>query len=141
MNKKIIFLVFFTLLFANAFAQDSYYGFDESLFLIIEEGGVQYYVVEDSSNFDIAFFAIKINDYKRKRWYENEIIQRAIKEPRTGTQNTEGTQQIPQPIQDYGFTQENLQGYSKEANREYYVFYNWVTQDPNDLVTFVVQRQ
>ena len=141
MRKKIILLVLFLFISVNAFSQGSYYGLDDSLFLIIEEDNVQYFVVENSPNFDIALFAIKINDYKRKNWYENEVIQRAISEPGVEREDKEGVQKIPQPIQDYGFTQENLQGYRKESNKEYFIFYNWVTQEPDDLVTFVVQGQ
>ncbi len=124
----------------NASAQCLYCGTTDSFVFLIERDGRKYYIFDADHRFDPVFFAVKVNEYQKKPWYENEAVQRAIQESK---QVNEGAgaeaQEIPQPLKDYGFTQELLKDYQRKADKEYYIFYNWMTQEPDDIITFVIE--
>lgn len=48
-------------------------------------------------------------------------------------------QGFPQELQDMGFSEDLLIGYEEREGREYYIFYDWLTSDPSDVIIFVTQ--
>lgn len=46
---------------------------------------------------------------------------------------------IPQPLQQLGFTQYTLADYKKIDGKEYFTFSDWMTEAPGDTITFMVE--
>jgi hypothetical protein len=140
LKKVLIITIACYCIFANARAQCLHCSSDNSFVFLIERDGLRYYVFDETNSFDPAFFAVKVNEYKKRPWYENEAVQRAIQESRDIDETEKAkAQEIPQPLKDYGFTEEAFKGYQRKADKEYFIFYNWMTQEPDDLITFVVE--
>jgi hypothetical protein len=47
---------------------------------------------------------------------------------------------IPQQLQNMGFTQYNLVSYTKDGDWEYFTFSNWLTKKSGDMITFAVYK-
>ena len=139
LKRGLIAIIIFLSGTTNLMAQCPTCDSSEDLFLLLERDGVSYFILDESGNFDAYLFEVKAKNYQKKPWYKQDAVQNAIRESRASSQEGSKTGPIPQPIKDYGFTEEMLKSYHKEGSRVYYIFYNWMSDVDSELITFVIE--
>ena len=104
---------------------------DIQTYFILEKDNAKYFVVDESGDFDIYFFQTKTKESKSP-WYKQKAVEEAIREGQVKGD-------IPEGLKEMGFIQDALINTYKKDSKEYYVFYNWTTDNSDDRITFVVE--
>jgi len=100
-------------------------------YFILEKNNARYFVIDESGDFDIYIFQTKTKESK-KPWYEQKAVEEAIQKGQTKGD-------IPDGLKEMGFTKSSLIDTYQKDLKEYYIFYNWTTDNTEDRITFVVE--
>jgi len=132
MSKRLIAIIIGLFFISLSALSQQHQGYSSSqTYFILENDNARYFVIDESGNFDIYIFQTKLKEAK-KPWYKQKAVEAAIKKGRVKGD-------IPKGFKELGFNQDALIDTYEKDSKEYYVFYNWTTDQTDDRITFVVE--
>ena len=130
-NRLIVIIIGLFSISSGALSQQYQDYSDMQTYFILEKDNAKYFVIDESGDFDIYVFQTKTKESKAP-WYKQKAVEEAIKEG-------QAKGDIPEGLKEIGFIQDALIDTYKKDSKEYYVFYNWTTDNVDDRITFVVE--